>query len=392
MTSPDRSEWRKRESRVLAARTLALEDAGKAVAVWKSGHARTVWLAIGDPQAPLETFFKVLEAHGVLGDDGRLKRDVGLVSMGDHFDWGRPERRAEATREGPALLAWLAAHPLDQVTILFGNHDFARVGELAHFATDADFEAAHQEATAAYRKGEPDAQASAAFLAKYPFCCDAEILARDMSCFSVAQRDLVTALLSVGRVQLAAAHGSLLLVHAGVTPDDLAQIGATGLDAKLTAERLNAFLRERLEKWKGGVLDLSPLHVPGDAANGEGRGILYHRPADPIGEDPRRFDGPPRRRFDAGRLSRDLVQAIGHIRDNKCRTLLKRWSDGAAAEDGPLRSLSFRGQKLHYGAGVAADATMIFVDAGMSHADPERYQLLNLDTRQPSEKPAIKGT
>ncbi len=378
--------------RVLAARTLALEDAGRPVRVWKSGQARKVWLAIGDPQAPLETFFRILEAHAVLGDDGRLKKEVGLVSMGDHFDWGRPERRADATREGPALLAWLAAHPRDQVTIIFGNHDFSRVGELAHFATDADFEAAHQEAVAAYRKGEPDPDASAKFLAKYPFCCDAEILARDMSCFSVAQRDLVTALLSVGRVQLAAAHGAMLLVHAGVTPDDLAEIGATGLSAQETADRLNWFLSERLEKWTGGVLDLSPLHVPGDAARGEGRGILYHRPADPIGEDPQRFDGPPRRRFDAGRLRRDLVQAIGHIRDNKCRALLKRWTDGAPAEDGPLRSLSFRGQSLHYQAGITPDATMIFLDAGMSHADPERYQLLNLDTRQSSEKPAISGT
>jgi len=98
-----------------------------------SGQSRSIRVAIGDPQASLQRFFGVLDANRLLGDGGRVRPDVQLVSMGDHFDWGEPHDRERARGEGLALLSWLAAHPPDQVVLLVGNHDLARVGELVAF-------------------------------------------------------------------------------------------------------------------------------------------------------------------------------------------------------------------------------------------------------------------
>ena len=43
-------------------------------------------VAMGDPQAPFATVLAVLDRHGLLKNDGQLRDDVQLVSMGDHFD------------------------------------------------------------------------------------------------------------------------------------------------------------------------------------------------------------------------------------------------------------------------------------------------------------------
>ena len=98
--------------------------------------APTQWWCFGDPQAGFDTFCAVLEHHGLLDDDGLLRSDVGLVSMGDHFDYGAgkhdPVGEAERGLEGQRILAFLAAHPRSQVRILLGNHDAARVIEFAH--------------------------------------------------------------------------------------------------------------------------------------------------------------------------------------------------------------------------------------------------------------------
>jgi hypothetical protein len=75
----------------------------------------------------------ILAAHGLLADDGTLFDDVRLVSIGDHFDWGPVRDRARATYDGLRTIAWLSSHPADQVILLAGNHDLARVGELLHF-------------------------------------------------------------------------------------------------------------------------------------------------------------------------------------------------------------------------------------------------------------------
>ncbi|MCA2980713.1 MAG: metallophosphoesterase [Myxococcaceae bacterium] len=335
-------------------------------------------VAIGDPQASFETFLAVLEGHRLLGDDGRLQPDVHLVSMGDHFDYGTPDVRERATFDGEAILAWLTAHPPEQVTVLLGNHDVCRVMELSPY-TDEAFAAAHAEARALY-----DAEADArAFLARHPTVPDAECLARDYSCFSASQRGLVTALLRARRFRLAAHHRGLLLVHAGVTEDDLSLLGIAPTDAASVAEALNAFLDARVEAWRDGALDLSPLHQPGSAASGEGRGVMYHRPCDPSTQPARRLDGPPRRRFDPRRLPAAFPQAIGHIRDAKCRALMPRWSPPGPGVDGPLRSLTIDGEAVRYGPGCEPGARLYFTDGGMLHAPRGEYHLLDLDTRQP---------
>ncbi|MBL8957311.1 MAG: metallophosphoesterase, partial [Myxococcaceae bacterium] len=112
---------------------VAQRDAQNFRSAPPDGAPRAVHVAIGDAQAPLATFLGVLDRDGLIGDDGRLKPDVHLVSIGDHFDYGPPEWRSRATAEATALLAWLAAHPADQVTLILGNHDQARVAELGAF-------------------------------------------------------------------------------------------------------------------------------------------------------------------------------------------------------------------------------------------------------------------
>ncbi len=84
----------------------------------------------------------------------------------------------------------------------------------------------------------------------------------------------------------------------------------------------------------------------------------------------------------------------GHIRDAKCRELLRRWSDPGRPVDGPLRHLWTDGSAVRYALGVPGEearaaqaagraALMHFTDGGMNHADPARYELLDLDTRRP---------
>ncbi|MFO0597238.1 MAG: metallophosphoesterase [Myxococcaceae bacterium] len=345
-----------------------------------------VHVAMGDPQAPTTTVLSILEAHQLLGADGLLKPDVSLVSMGDHFDWGKAHERAEATADGTRFLSWLAAHPPEQVVILAGNHDLARVGELSPFATDADFEEAWVLAAAAWRGGTVDEPTQQRFLARYPHVPDAEAIARDFSCFAVEQRRLVTELLRTRRLRLAHAHRGLLLVHAGVTQAELAglQPGAAPATAEAAAQQLNAFLDQRVDRWEDGPLDLTPLHRPGSARGGIARGVLFHRPARPPETPDPQFEGPPRRRYDPRHLPAAFPQAIGHIRDKKSRELLKDWADAAPAADGPLRSLEISDDGgVRYRAGTHPGARLYFLDAGMSHVSPQRYELFDLDARAP---------
>ena len=84
---------------------------------------------IGDPQGPFAKVRDVLARHGLLVGD-RLAGDVVLISIGDHFDYDHHDPIA-AGQEGLKLLRWLADHEPAQVHILLGNHDAARVMELA---------------------------------------------------------------------------------------------------------------------------------------------------------------------------------------------------------------------------------------------------------------------
>src|SRR5687768_8459431 len=104
---------------------------------------------MGDPQTTFAKVLGILGSHDLLGEDGYLRDDVGLVSIGDHFDFASHDRRSltDIGRDGANILRWLAEHPPDQVVILMGNHDSARVMELA-FETDESFAAARTLAKA----------------------------------------------------------------------------------------------------------------------------------------------------------------------------------------------------------------------------------------------------
>ncbi|MCG8417235.1 MAG: metallophosphoesterase [Proteobacteria bacterium] len=346
--------------------------------------------AIGDPQAPLERFFAILDRWALLDDTGWLQPDVALISMGDYFDWGGRADRLRASASGLALLAWLAAHPRDQVTILLGNHELGRVGELASFA-DENFAEAHALAVEAYRGGNIDVRREAEVLDRFPALPTIELAARDFSTFSVAQRELVTALLRAGRLRAAAARGPVLFCHAGVTLDDIEALGLDihrPLHAGEIADALNRALDERVAGWAGEALDINNLHRPGDREYGEGRGIFYHRPSNPAVEyDSTLFHGTYRRRYDPRRLPLGVVQVIGHINDRKCRQLLGPWADDETAIPGMLRHLTTDGASVRYTSRLpeiwpphidSRSALMIFTDGQMNRTAPDTYELLDI--------------
>jgi hypothetical protein len=340
-------------------------------------------LAMGDPQAPFTTVLEILDRAGVLSEQGTLSPDVQLVSMGDHFDWGPPSARQRVATDGIALLSWLAAHGPEQIILLLGNHDLARVGDLEPFHDDAAYESAQAQADRAYRLGKVDREAEAKFLEDFPFLPDAESLARDYSTFTTEQARQVELLLRSGRFRLAFECAGLLLVHAGVTRSEFEAAGIDSSSAASAAAGLNALLDERVGAWSSGPLGLQPLHQSASAVGGLARGVLIHRPADPARVDPRHFEGPPRRRFDPRELPGSFPQVIGHIRDDKCRELMPDWCEEKPVGDGPLRSLVVDGDSVRYAGGCAQGARLYFTDGGMAHARPGTYQLLDLDTRRP---------
>jgi hypothetical protein len=387
-----------RSPRIDAALERGRDDARRgasAIVTGPDGRPRVRRVAIGDPQAPFEKFLAILDRHRLLGDDGRLDPDVQLVSMGDHFDWGHRADRDKAADSALSLIAWLAAHPSDQVILIAGNHDLARVGELARYDDDA-FAPARAEADVVYADGEPDALLEARFLKHHPDAPTAETFARDFATFRVEQRTFVIETLRSKRMKLAhAVAADFLLLHAGITDDELAAIGvppSARADAPAIADALNASLDAALARFDGTApLDIPLLHRPGDSVYGEARGILFHRASNPAHEGAALFAGPPRRRYDPRRLPRGLTQAIGHIRDNKSRRLLAGWADAALPADGVLRHLTTDGETVRYRHGTppsspsrardAQVATMLFTDGSMSSATLESYEMLDLDTR-----------
>ncbi|MBZ0232625.1 MAG: metallophosphoesterase, partial [Deltaproteobacteria bacterium] len=168
-------------------------------------------VAIGDPQAHADKLFAVLDHHGLLGDDGRLRDDVQLVSIGDHFDFGtRAQATLDAARvDGPRFLRWLCAHPPAQTTVLVGNHDTARVMELAA-VTDARFDAAAALAgeLITLKERAPEQARERLrdeYMVSFPEVPTLGIVHRDFSAFTEAQRALVQRELLAGRLRLAAA-------------------------------------------------------------------------------------------------------------------------------------------------------------------------------------------
>jgi hypothetical protein len=343
-------------------------------------------VAMGDPQAPFSKVLGILAHAGLLAPNGRLAPDVFLVSMGDHFDWGQTAHREQATAEARELLEWLASHSPEQVVLLAGNHDLARVGELLPFS-DADWQQIRAEADDV-RDGRAD---EIDFLRRHPELPSAQVAYRDLATFDVAQRELVLRLLDEGRFRLAyAPRSDLLLSHAGITVDDLQSIGGEATtDATSIAAALNGAFQAALRQWdRRTPLGIPGLHRPGSGAFGEAKGVLFHRNANPdVADDLSPFEGPLRRRYDPRRLVPGVVQGIGHIRDAKCRALLGAWADGTPAVIGPLRSLVVRDGQVRYARGVPAerranDAVTLFLDGGMAQAEIEEFELLDLDRLQ----------
>lgn len=346
---------------------------------------RKVRVAIGDPQADFTRFLAILDRHGLLTAQGWLAPEVQLVSVGDHFDWGKPHERDAVAQSALRLVAWLAAHPADQAIILAGNHDLGRVGELADF-TDATFAQAQAEADGIYDGDDTDELRERAFLERFPQVPTVELVSRDFSAFREEQRTWITALLRAHRLRVAYAAGpDLLVLHAGVTQEDLELVEVSeerSKDARAVADALNQALDAAVDAWQGGRLVVPKLHHPGSADYGEGRGIFYHRPS-LRPEDAERTRLTPRRRFDPRRLPAGLTQVVGHTRDKRSRELLGLSGD---VRDGVLRYLITDGRYITYAHGTPAgsrpeDAVLIFTDGGMRESPLEAYELFNLDTR-----------
>ena len=319
-----------------------------------TGTVRGRVFAIGDPQTSAERFFGALAARGLVGDDGWLRPGVQLISMGDHFDYHVPERD-RARVEGVLILGWLAAHPRDRVRILAGNHDLARVMELAA-TDDARFLAAGDFAREIYAAPAAEQDAlEAEFHRRYPEIPTPGYAGRDYNAFTVEQRELVKRMLLAGRFDLALAARTrggvpVLLTHAGVTARQLAELGMPEeRDPRAIAGALNARLGAAVaavaEDWRRGglaALSLEPLHIAGKDGE-EGGGMLYHRPADP--ERPGasaswELNARAPRRYHPRELPRGLAQVVGHTGHQKAYKELPRWREaGMDDRRGGLRTL-----------------------------------------------------
>jgi hypothetical protein len=319
--------------------------------------------AIGDPQGPFAKVLDVLDRHGLLAGD-RLAADVTLVSIGDHFDYD-PKDPATCAREGVELLRWLASHDRRQVRILFGNHDAARVMELAAILDD-DFALA--------RSCDP-----ATYAVRFAALPPQHVVQRDYAAFTTEQRALVQELLAAGRFELAI-HGTLpdgracLLTHAGVTSRELALLDlADERDPRAIAVALNEHLFRAVAR--GVPLSLAPLHLPGSDGI-EGGGLLYHRPSNPACGS--KFDAARPRRFDPRTLPMGLTQIAGHSGHHKLLEELGPWATARARARarGGIRSIAVRGDEVVYDLGTAGE--LILIDGELRRVPAAEVELLAL--------------
>jgi hypothetical protein len=389
-------------SRVAAALELGAEWASRG---WQHGEAQAGpfrrHVAVGDPQASFETYLRILDRHELLGEDGRLRSDVSLLSIGDHFDY---EGDIDTVRrDGLRLLIWLAGHPDAQVVILAGNHDLCRVVELVR-VSDPRFARARQAARAINemrkRGDQPDAlhEARARFLEDFPEIPTPKVANRDWGSFTEAQRGLVQELLVAGRMSLAKVGlgkdgRRILLTHAGVTRTDLellglpAQSGAEAIAAELQSRLFDAVApaTDRWDQGEGTPLDLAPIYVPGGSGH-EGGGILYHRPAHPdsMAREGERASRAPRR-FDPRTLPLGLVQACGHAGHRKCAEDLGPWVslEARAVVRGGLRTLRTDGADVSYEMGIRpvapGEGGLYMIDGEMNRVPVEEYPVLDLE-------------
>ena len=328
--------------------------------------------AIGDPQGPFAKVLEVLSRHGLLAGD-RLASDVTLVSIGDHFDYDHKDP-VTCAREGLRLLRWLADHDRDQVRLLLGNHDAARVMELATIS-DADFATARTCSAGEYTR-------------RFPHLPPQHVLQRDYASFTTEQRALVQELVDVGRMELAVAGvltdgRACLLSHAGITMRELAILDLEEAPppaalARILAGELASALLALDGAWARGELahlSLAPLHIAG-ADGREGGGLLYHRPSNPATGstcDPERP-----RRFDPRTLPAGLVQVVGHSGHHKCLQELGEWCTERAhgRQRGGIRSLHVEGERVVYDLGTAG--SFILIDGELRRVPAHEVELLEL--------------
>ena len=351
------------------------------------------WFAIGDLQTTFDRFMQVLARHGLLGD-GRLANDVGLVAVGDYFDFGVVDASNAHVvgAEGTRILRWLAEHDPAQTVILLGNHDLARVQELA-YETDPGFREAQHLARQAVQRPELREK----FLATHPRIPTPEVALRDFSAFMVEQRTLLRTLLLEGRARFAVAAArqgeDLLVTHAGVTTIDLANAGIGATSVPTIADALNRFLDERVSRvateWRADAnaeLDLAPLCIFGVSGH-EGGGLVYHRPADPDRDDilDRHWEMNAERvrRFDPRTLVPGLRQACGHTSHARCVKEMPRWTDAptANATAGFIRCLSVAGDDVRYRIGTQphAETSLFLIDGDINRVPASSYDILPLD-------------
>lgn len=368
------------------------------------GRRRARWFALGDPQTSFDRLVEILARADLLDDAGRLRLEVGLLSIGDHFDYGTVGG-PEMGREGHLFLRWLADHPPDQIVILAGNHDLARVQELAH-ESDASFAEARALGLALRaRESEPEpdeaaiAELRATFARRHPHLPTPEIAARDYAGFSEAQRAFVQELLATSRLRLGFAGRRdgepVLFTHAAVTTRDLASLEiVVDADATSVERALQTWLERSvaavLPSWRAGTLaplDLAPLQVMGTAGR-EGGGLLHHRPASPErpGADVRwELDPRAPRRFDPRTLPLGLRQVCGHSGHKKCLKELDAWVTPRARAQalGGQRTLRTDGTAVEYDLGVHParpdEATVWFIDGEIHSVPIEAYELLPFD-------------
>lgn len=359
----------------------------------------TEFVVLGDPQAPIARLFAVLDHHRLLTIDGWLRPDIGLISVGDHFDFASDDS-ASAGMQGVHFLAWLAAHDPSQVTILLGNHDVERVMSLGA-CSRADYLEAQQAGRDMLHAKEPRERRAWLdhWVANHPDHPPA-VAAHDYRSFVVDQRDLVKRLLLVGRLQLAAVVDQVdgrpaLVTHAGISLREHDILGQ-GLDIHAIAIALNRRLARAVDvvrdDWsRGGAirLDLAPLYHGWSATRPNG-GLLIHRPdlRDTPGHDARLgLDPPlaPRSQRPQEFLLFGVDQVVGHtVAAQRLTTWLKPMvTEGASAAGlGPLLRLARVGGRTILGTmSETADGrerSMTFVDVAMAITPPERVDLLRV--------------
>jgi hypothetical protein len=357
---------------------------------------------MGDPQAPFAKVLEVLDWHRALAGD-RVAPDVVLVSIGDHFDYDL-RNPAVAANEGTQLLRWLASHDPEQVILLLGNHDAARVMEMARL-TDEQFEIARKLARSIddteHRAGEAAAKqrTRTEYTPQFPELPPPGVLGRDYASFTTEQRALVQELLLAGRFHLARVAElsdgrEALLTHAGVTTRELGLLGSEDPDPHAIAAALEAQLHAAVDAvrsdWQAGIntpLSLEPLHVTG--GNGEeGGGLLYHRPSNPDhdGVDKAWSLAPTRpRRFDPRTLPVGMTQVAGHSGHAKCVHELGPWvsPSAKARKHGGIRTLRVQGEHVVYDLGIAPRsddevADLILIDGELRRVPATEVALLPL--------------